>query len=408
MDGTAGTSPFVRASRLGAIEVSEILEIGARAARMNANGADVITLGAGEPDFPTPEFVKAAAKAAIDRDETHYTALHGTPALKQAVRDKFARDSGLDYESDEIAVGAGAKQLLHNALMATLEPGDEVILPTPYWTSYADIVRIAGGTPVFVPCPPETGFRLTAEALHGALTARTRWLILNSPANPSGAAYGRDDYRPLLDVLLDAPRVGILADDIYEHLVYDGFEFATPAQVEPRLRDRTLTVNGVSKAYAMTGWRIGYAGGPAGLIRAMAVVQSQSTSCASSVSQAAAAAALNGPQDVLEGRREIFRARRDLVVERLNAIPGIDCPNPRGAFYTFASCAGLQGATTPHGESIDDDGDFCRYLLEEAQVAVVPGRAFGLSPHFRISYAASEDALRRALDRIEAAVHALD
>jgi len=409
MDSVSDTPahPFARASRLDAIEVSEILEIGARAARMNAQGANVITLGAGEPDFDTPDHVKAAAKAAIDRSETGYTALHGTPELKRAVGDKFARDNGLEYAPEEIAVGAGAKQLLHNALVSTLEPGDEVIVPTPYWTSYTDIVRIAGGTPVFVSCPMETGFRLTADALRGALTERTRWIILNSPSNPSGAAYGSGDYRPILDVLLESPRVGILADDIYEHIVYDGFEFVTPAQVEPRLRERTLTVNGVSKAYAMTGWRIGYAGGPAELIRSMAVVQSQSTSCPSSISQAAALAALDGPQDVLRERRAVFRERRDLVVGRLDAMPGIECPEPRGAFYAFASCGGLRGAHTPQAERIDSDGDFCRYLLEHAEVAVVPGRAFGLSPFFRISYAASREALTRALDRIEAAVNAL-
>ncbi len=401
---TDTNDPFARASRLGAIEVSEILEIGARAARMNAGGDDVITLGAGEPDFPTPEPIRAAAKAAIDRGETGYTPLDGKPALKQAVRDKFLRDNGLDYALDEITVGAGAKQILFNALMATVEPGDEVIVPTPYWTSYADIVRIAGGVPVFVPCPMETGFRLTAAALQSALTSRTRWIILNSPSNPSGAAYAREDYRPILDVLLDAPRVGLLVDDMYEHIVYDDFDFVTPAQMEPRLRERTLTVNGVSKAYAMTGWRIGYAGGPVRLIRALAVVQSQSTSCPSSISQAAAEAALNGPQGVVRERREVFRHRRDLVVDRLNAIPGIDCPRPRGAFYTFASCDGVRGKTTPDGDRIDDDGDFCRYLLEHAKVAVVPGRAFGLSPYFRISYAASEQHLGRALDRIESAV----
>jgi aspartate aminotransferase len=404
----AMNDPFARASRLDAIEVSEILEIGARAAQMNAAGDDVITLGAGEPDFDTPDFVKEAAKAAMDRGETGYTALDGTPSLKQAVRAKFARDNDLEFAQEEIAVGAGAKQLLFNALMATVEPGDEVIVPTPYWTSYADIVRIAGGVPVFVPCPMETGFRLTAAALEAGLTPRTRWIILNSPSNPSGAAYTREDYRPILDVLLDAPRVGLLVDDMYEHIVYDDFDFVTPVQVEPRLRERTLTVNGVSKAYAMTGWRIGYAGGPERLIRAMAVVQSQSTSCPSSISQAAAEAALNGPQAIVDERCEVFRQRRDLVVDRLNAMPGIECPRPRGAFYTFASCEGVLGKTTPQGKPIDDDGDFCRYLLEQAKVAVVPGRAFGLSPYFRISYAASEQHLGRSLDRIETAVAGLD
>ena len=404
IDSATGVDPLARASRLDAIGVSEILTIGARAARHNAAGCDVITLAAGEPDFPTPAQVRKAAKAAIDRGETGYTALDGQPALKQAVREKFLRDNGLDFDLEEIIVCAGAKQVLFNALVATLEAGDEVILPTPYWTSYADMIRIAGGVPVFAPCPIENGFRLTALALEQALSPRTRWLLINSPSNPSGTAYTEADYRPILDVLVATPQVGLLVDDIYEHLLYDDLAFVTPAQLEPRIRERTLTVNGVSKAYAMTGWRIGYAGGPARLIESMAVVQSQSTSCPASISQAAAVAALNGEQDAIAERRAVFVERRDLVVERLDALPGVECPLPRGAFYAFARCAGLCGAKTPAGAVIRDDGDLCRYLLDEAEVALVPGRAFGLSPYVRLSYAAAADTLSRALDRIEAAV----
>lgn len=398
---------FAPASRIAGIGVSEILHIGTQAAAMRAAGEDVIVLGAGEPDFDTPDNVKQAAWRAIQRGETKYTALDGSPAMKEAVRQKFQRENGLDFTAGNITVAAGAKQVIFNAFMATLDPGDEVIVPTPYWTSYADIIAIAGGVPVLVQCDATNGFRLTAEQLHRAITPATRWLMLNSPSNPTGAAYSEADYRPLLDVLLAHPRVWLLADDIYEHIVYDDFDFVTPAALEPRLLDRILTVNGVSKAYSMTGWRIGYGAGPADLIKAMAVVQSQSTSNPSSVGQAAAIEALTGPQDLLAERRNSFRTRRDLVVDSLNAIDGIDCRRPEGAFYTFPSCSGLLGRTTPDGRRIASDRDFCAYLLQAAKVAVVPGSAFGASPFFRISYASSRAELTEALSRIGQACSSL-
>lgn len=394
------TTPFRRAARLGAIGISEILKINMMAAEARRAGRNVIVLGAGEPDFDTPEHIKQAATAAMARGETKYTVLDGSPAMKEAVALKFARENGLDYSRAEITVGAGAKQVIHNAFMATLDPGDEVILAAPYWTSYADMVRIAAGTPVAVVGREANGFRITADDLERAITPRTRWLLLNSPSNPTGAAYGEAELRPLLAVLKRHPQVWLIADDIYEHLLYDGATFVTPVALEPGLRGRTLTVNGVSKAYAMTGWRVGYGGGPRELIAAMAVVQSQSTSNPSSISQAAAIAALTGPQEGLAERRDAFLARRNLVVEALNAIDGITCRRPEGAFYTYASCAGLLGLKTPKGETIATDTDFCRYLLEETDVAVVPGSCFGLAPYFRISYAASEANLAEALHRI--------
>ena len=394
---------FRPASRLASIGVSKILQIGARAAAMKREGLPIIILGAGEPDFDTPDNVKEAAKAAIDRGETKYTALDGTPELKKAVADKFRRENGIDYAPDEVSVATGAKQILFNAFMASIDPGDEVIIPTPYWTSYSDMVEICGGVPVLIPCDAEAGFRLKAAQLEKAITPKTRWVLLNSPSNPSGAAYGEADYRPLLDVLLRHPHVWLMVDDMYEHIVYDGFSFVTPAAVEPRLKQRTLTVNGVSKAYAMTGWRIGYAGGPKALIKAMAVIQSQSTSCPSSISQAASIEALNGPQHFLKERQESFKRRRDVVVAALNAIDGIECRTPEGAFYTFAGCGGMIGRATPSGKRIETDSDFTDYLLEAAHVAVVPGSAFGLSPYFRISYAADLSLLEEAMERIAAA-----
>jgi aspartate aminotransferase len=398
---------FKPASRIASIGVSTILQIGARANAMKREGLPVIILGAGEPDFDTPGNVKEAAKAAIDRGETKYTALDGTPELKKAIAGKFLRENGIDYALDEITVATGAKQILFNAFMASIDPGDEVIIPTPYWTSYSDIVEICGGVPVLIPCDAKASFRLKADQLEKAITPKTRWLLLNSPSNPSGAAYSKADYQPLIEVLLRHPHVWLMVDDMYEHIVYDGFQFVTPVAIEPSLKNRTLTVNGVSKAYAMTGWRIGYAGGPKALIKAMAVIQSQATSCPSSVSQAAAVAALNGPQDFLEGRKASFQRRRDLVVNRLNAIEGLNCLVPEGAFYTFSGCAGVLGTMAPSGKSIETDADFCAYLLDEAHVAVVPGSAFGLSPYFRISYATSEADLIEALDRIERACLAL-
>lgn len=404
---TIDEAGFIPASRIANIGVSKILKIGARAQAMKREGKPVIILGAGEPDFDTPDNVKQAAWRAIERGDTKYTALDGTPELKQAIREKFSRENGLDYALDEITVGTGAKQILFNAMMATLNAGDEVIIPTPYWTSYSDIVEIAEGKPVLIPCDAESGFRLTASQLEAAITPRTKWVILNSPSNPTGAAYGEAHYRPLIEVLLRHPHVRLLVDDMYEHIVYDGFRFVTPAALEPRLKARTLTVNGVSKAYAMTGWRIGYAGGSRDLIKAMAVVQSQSTSCPSSISQAASVEALSGPQSFLKERTESFRHRRDLVVAGLNAIDGLDCRVPEGAFYTFAGCAGVLRKTTPGGVRIETDSDFCDYLLDHAHVAVVPGSAFGLSPYFRISYATSESELKEALQRISAACASL-
>ena len=391
---------FEAAERINGIGVSEILLIGARARELKAQGKPVIELGAGEPDFDTPDNIKAAAIDAINRGESKYTALDGTPALKKAIQNKFLRENDLHFETNQIIASAGAKQVLFNAFMATLNMGDEVIIPTPYWASYSDIVKVCGGKPVLVPCGAENGFRLQAGDLEEAITSRTKWLLMNSPSNPTGAAYNLGDYRPLLDVLLRHRQVWLLTDDIYEHIVYDGFQFSTPARIEPELASRILTVNGVSKAYAMTGWRIGYAAGPEELIKAMSVIQSQSTSCPSSVSQAAAVEALNGPQDVLIERRESFQSRRDLVVRVLNEIDGIDCPTPQGAFYTFASCKGILNRKTAGGEVIESDADFCRLLLEQEFLSVVPGRAFGLSPFFRISYATSKDELIEALRRI--------
>jgi aspartate aminotransferase len=397
------SSHFRPASRLSAIGVSEILKITGLAADLKRQGKDVIILGTGEPDFDTPEHIKDAAARAMRDGATKYTALDGAPELKSAIRAKFQRDNGLEFAQAEITVSSGAKQVLYNAMMATLEPGDEVIIPTPFWVSYADIVLIAGGKPVLVPCSESNGFRLTADDLEAAITPRTRWVLLNSPSNPTGAAYSEADYRPILDVLLRHQHVWLIVDDIYEHIVYENFRFVTPAAIEPALRNRILTVNGVSKAYAMTGWRIGYAGGPSALIRAMAIVQSQSTSCASSVSQAAAVEALNGPQAIVRERCRSFESRRDLVVNALNSIDGIACRLPEGAFYTFASCAGLIGKISPDGNVIDSDNAFAAYLLRSVGVAVVPGSAFGLAPFFRISYATSTAELEEACRRIATA-----
>lgn len=400
-------APFRRAQRIAAIQVSEILRIGAVATQRRKEGRPMIVLGAGEPDFDTPDHVKEAAIRAIRVGQTKYTVLDGTAELKAAISAKFRRENQIDYATDEISVGAGAKQVIYNAFMATLDAGDEVILAAPYWTSYADMVLIAGGHPVTVSCTEENGFRLKAADLEAAITPRTRWLLLNSPSNPSGAAYSADQLRPILDVLKRHPQVWLMSDDIYEHLLYDGVPFATGAQLEPALKERTLTVNGVSKAYAMTGWRLGYGGGPKGLIAAMAVVQSQSTSNPCSISQAAAIEALSGPQDTVAEWRQVFQHRRDVVVERLNAIVGIVCRRPEGAFYTFASCAGLIGRRTPDGTLIASDTAFCRYLLDAHDLAVVPGSCFGLTPHFRISYAASEANLLEACERMALACKAL-
>ncbi|MBM3604098.1 MAG: pyridoxal phosphate-dependent aminotransferase [Alphaproteobacteria bacterium] len=386
--------------RLARIKPSPTIAMTTRAAELRAQGRDIIGLSAGEPDFDTPLHVRDAAKAAIDAGHTRYTAVDGTPSLKRAIADKFARENGLDYAPSEITVGTGGKQILFNALMATLDDGDEVIVPAPYWVSYPDMVLLAGGTPVIIECDLDAGFRLTPEALEAAITPRTKWLILNSPSNPSGAGYDRAAMQALCDVLLRHPQVWVLADDIYEHLVFDGFQFCTPAQVEPRLKDRVLTMNGVSKSYAMTGWRIGYGAAPEPLIKAMAKLQSQSTSNPCSVSQYAAEAALTGPQDYVRDSRAVFQRRRDLVVAGLNACPGLDCPVPQGAFYVYPSMAGLIGRTSAGGRLIADDEAFANALLDEQGVAVVFGAAFGLSPHFRISYATGDDVLRDAVARI--------
>ena len=382
------------------IKPSPTVAMTGRVAELRAEGRDIIGLSAGEPDFDTPKNIREAAKAAIDAGHTRYTAVDGMAPLKRAICDKFTRENGLDYTPEEISVGTGGKQILFNALLATLNPGDEVIVPAPYWVSYPDIVGLAGGVPVILPCPVETGFRIDPEALRAAITPRTKWLILNSPSNPTGAAYSAAEMRALTDVLLDFTQVWVLADDIYEHLVFDGFTFVTPAQIEPRLKSRILTMNGVSKAYAMTGWRIGYGAGPKELIRAMAKLQSQSTSNPCTISQYAALEALTGPQDYIEMSREAFQRRRDLVVAGLNDCPGISCPMPQGAFYVYPSIAGLIGKVSAAGTKIADDETFANALLDETGVAIVFGAAFGLSPHFRVSYAASDDTLREAIARI--------
>ncbi|MEM9169166.1 MAG: pyridoxal phosphate-dependent aminotransferase [Pseudomonadota bacterium] len=372
-----------------------------RAREMRAAGVDVISLGAGEPDFDTPAPVKEAAIAAIRRGDTKYTGVDGTPDLKAAVADKFRRDNGLDYAPSEINVSPGGKAVIYNALAATLTAADEVVVPAPYWVSYPDMVRLAGGTPVIAPTTAEDGFILRPEALEAALSPRTRWVILNSPSNPTGAVYDVGALAALAEVLLAHPTVLILTDDMYEHIVYGRAAFATIAAVEPRLKARTLTMNGASKAYAMTGWRIGYAGGPEPLVKAMAKVMTQTTSNPCSISQAAVAAALNGDQRFLAARNAAFERRRDAVVDMLNAADGVSCAPPDGAFYVYASCAGAIGKTSPSGRSIADDAAFAAALLEEASVAVVFGAAFGLSPFFRISYATSDAVLQEACTRIQ-------
>ncbi len=397
----------VLAARLDRFKPSPTLAVTAKAAELRAAGRDIIGLGAGEPDFDTPDNIKEAAYRAIAEGQTKYTAVDGTPALKRAVCEKFKRENGLDYAPEQITVGSGGKHVIYNALMATLNPGDEVIVPAPYWVSYPDMVLLAEGKPVIVRCRQEADFKLRPEDLEAAITPRTKWLILNSPSNPTGAAYSRDELKALAEVLLRHPHVWVLSDDIYEHLVYDGFTFHAIAQVEPALYDRTLTMNGVSKAYAMTGWRIGFAGGPRSLIKAMAKVQSQSTTCPSAISQAASVEALNGPQDFIAERNAVFRERRDLVVGMLNQATGLSCPRPEGAFYVYPSCAVVIGKTTPDDGTIATSEDFAGYLLESEGVAVVHGAAFGLDPHFRISYATSTELLEDACARIQKACAAL-
>lgn len=394
--------PFL-ADRLSRVKPSATIAISAKAAAMKAKGRSVIALSFGEPDFDTPDNIKEAAINAIRAGDTKYTAVDGTPKLKEAIVAKFKRENGLTYTTKQITVGTGGKQVLYNAFMATLCIGDEVIIPAPYWVSYPEMVLLAEGEPVIVPCTQETGFKLNPADLEKAITPKTKWLLLNSPSNPSGAAYTYAELKAITDVLVRHPHVWLLTDDMYEHLVYDDFKFFTPLQVEPSLYDRTLTMNGVSKAYSMTGWRIGYAGGPEHLIKAMGDVQSQSTSNPSSIGQAAAVEALNGTQDFIPKNNAVFKQRRDLVVRMLNQAPGLNCHTPEGAFYVYPSCAGLIGATTPSGSVIKNDEDVINYLLDSQGIAVVHGAAFGLSPHFRVSYAASTDLLEEACRRIQKA-----
>jgi aspartate aminotransferase len=389
------------ADTLARVKPSPTIAISTKAMELKAAGKDVIALSAGEPDFDTPENIKDAAKAAIDAGKTKYTAPDGIPELKQAICAKFKRENGLDYKPSQVSVGTGGKQVLFNALIATLNPGDEVIIPAPYWVSYPDMVLLGGGTPVPVEATMENGFKLTPDQLEAAITPKTKWLIFNSPSNPSGAGYTWDEVKGLTDVLMRHPHVWLLTDDMYEHISYPPFKFCTPAQVEPGLYDRTLTMNGVSKAYAMTGWRIGYAAGPEPLIAAMRMVQSQSTSNPSSISQWAAVEALNGPQDYIEFSRVEFQRRRDLVVSMLNQANGIKCPTPEGAFYVYPSIKGCIGKTTPGGTVIENDEVFCTELLADEGVAAVFGAAFGLSPNFRVSYATSDAVLEDACQRIQ-------
>ncbi|WP_295853424.1 pyridoxal phosphate-dependent aminotransferase [uncultured Xylophilus sp.] len=395
------------ASRLERIQPSPSSMAGQRARELRAQGRDIVGLTSGEPDFDTPAHICEAATRAMSASKTKYTDVGGTTELRAAIADKFRRENGLDYQPGEIIVGTGGKQVIFNAFMCTVEAGDEVIVPAPYWVSYPDIVRLAGGTPVFVDCPAAHGFKLQPEDLERAITPHTRWLVLNAPNNPSGAVYTRAELQALAEVLLRHPQVWVLTDDMYEHLLFDGRSFCTIAQAAPALQDRTLTVNGVSKAYAMTGWRIGYGAGPSVLIKAMTKLQSQSTSNPSSISQAAALEALTGPQDFIARNCAVYQARRDMVVDRLNRIPGITCHRPEGAFYVFPSCAALMGRSTPDGRVLTTDDTFVMYLLESQDLALLQGAAYGVSPYFRISFATSTEKLQEGLRRLQVACEAL-
>jgi aspartate aminotransferase len=395
------------ADRMLRIKPSPTIAMNNRALTLKAEGKNVIGLAAGEPDFDTPQNVKDAAKRAIDRGDTKYTVVDGTPELKKAICAKLKRENGLDYQPNQVTVGTGGKQVLYNALTVTVNPGDEVIVPAPYWVSYPDIVALCEGVPVSVVGPENNGFKLRPEDLEAAITPKTKWLILNSPSNPTGAAYSAKELHALADVLLKHPHVWVLTDDMYEHVVYDDFEFATIAAVEPKLYPRTLTLNGMSKAYCMTGWRLGYGAGPVELIKAIGALQSQSTTNPSSISQAAGVEALNGPQDFIPKHNEAFKVRRDLVVKMLNEAAGLHCSTPEGAFYVYPSCAGAIGKRTPDGKTIENDTAFCEYLLDAVGVATVPGTAFGLAPYFRISYATSNEVLIDACTRIQKACAAL-
>lgn len=396
------------ASLLQAVKPSPTLVITKIAADMRRRGLDVVSLSQGEPDFATPDHINAAAKLAIDNGLTRYTDVDGTPELKEAITRKFWRDNGLSYESSEISVGTGGKQVIFNALLGTINPGDEVIIPAPYWVSYPDMVRLAGGTPVEVLCGESQGFKITAAQLRAAITPRTKWVILNSPSNPTGAGYDKAELELIGKALLEHPHVYVMTDDMYEHIRYDGWSFTTIASVVPALRDRTLTVNGVSKAYSMTGWRIGFAGGPREIISAMGTIQSQSTSNPSSISQAAAFAALEGPMDFLAPRNDAFRERRDMCLDAFNSIEGLKCRRPEGAFYLFPSCEGLIGRKAPDGTVMGSDVDVSRFFLEHAHVATVPGSAFGGPGYFRISFATSNERLAEACKRIRKACSQLN
>ncbi|MCE5263649.1 MAG: pyridoxal phosphate-dependent aminotransferase [Deltaproteobacteria bacterium] len=388
------------APRIEGIKQSPSQAATQRARELKAAGEDIISMSVGEPNFPTPDHVCEAAIAAMRRGDTRYTNVDGTPELKRAIIDKFKRENGLEYTPDQIIAGNGAKQILFNIFMCSLSPGDEVILPAPYWVSYPDMVKIAEGVPVTLACEERFGFKLQAAQLDAAITPRTKWLLINSPCNPSGVTYSREELKSLTDVLLRHPQVHLIMDDVYEHILFDRRAFCTAMQIEPNLRDRILTVNGVSKAYAMTGWRIGYAGGPQPLIKAMMKFQGQSTSSPCSISQAAAVAALNGPQDFIPERSAAFQERRDRALKLLSQAPGIRCHKPEGAFYLYPNCEGLIGKTRPDGRVLKSDGDVAIYLLEEVGVAVVPGAAFGLSPYFRLSLATSMELLEEACKRI--------
>ncbi|MCJ9753390.1 pyridoxal phosphate-dependent aminotransferase [Neorhizobium sp. BETTINA12A] len=389
------------ADALSRVKPSATIAVSQKARDLKAKGRDVIGLGAGEPDFDTPENIKKAAIDAINRGETKYPPVSGIPQLREAIAKKFKRENNLDYTPAQTIVGTGGKQILFNAFMATLNPGDEVIITAPYWVSYPEMVAICGGTSVIIKASQENNFKVTAADLEKAITPKTKWFLFNSPSNPSGAAYSHDELKALTDVLLKHEHVWVLTDDMYEHLTYGDFKFVSPAEVEPKLYNRTLTMNGVSKAYAMTGWRIGYAAGPLELIKAMDMIQGQQTSGACTIAQWASVEALNGPQDFIPQNKKIFEGRRDLVVSMLNQAKGIVCPSPEGAFYVYPSCAGLIGKTSPSGKVMETDEDFVTELLETEGVAVVHGSAFGLGPNFRISYAASEEQLEEACKRIQ-------
>ncbi|MBM3486366.1 MAG: pyridoxal phosphate-dependent aminotransferase [Alphaproteobacteria bacterium] len=395
------------AQRLSRIKPSPTNALTGKVVELRAQGRDILGLGAGEPDFDTPPHIIEAAIKAMRDGETRYTPIPGTPALRKAIAGKFKRENGIDYALDQITTCSGGKQVIFNAMLATLDPGDEVIIPAPYWVSYPDMVLLADGKPVFAPTQESNGFKLTADVLEAAITPKTKWLIFNSPSNPTGGAFTRGAIKAITDVLMRHPHVWLLSDDIYEHITYDDFAFVTPLQVEPRLYDRTLTMNGVSKSYCMTGWRLGYAGGPRALIKAMNDVQSHSTTHANSITQVATIAALDGPQDFIPRHNKVFQERRDLVVSMLNQATGISCRTPEGAFYVYPSCAGTIGKKTPAGQTIRTDTDFVTYLLESEGVAVVQGEAFGLSPYFRISYATATELLEDACTRIQRAAASL-